>query len=721
MTRGFAIGIIAVALGAGAMLHAQSARSAEVQLKAAQQKAEVEGDLKGAIEAYKKVVASAGANRALAAQALLRMAECYQKLGDAEARRIYERVIREYGDQKELVALAQTRVGVTDTTRMTSRRVSTVRVGGVGYGTVSPDGKYFPFTNWENGDLYLRDLVTGADRRLTNSSGLLSRPSQFAVQAAFSKDGKQLAYGWLNSTVSELRIVDSTSANIPQPRRVFHNDDVKQIWPDDWSGDGKWLAVQVRREDKTAQIGLVGVQDGALRVLKSVEWLGATRVMYSPDGKYHAHDLPVSDTENQRDVFILAVDGARDVAAVVHPANDLVMGWSTDGSRLLFASDRSGAMGLWQLPVRDGRPDGTPDLIKPNVEGAPLGVTSHGALYSLVHHPRFNSALSSDIQVATFDFETGRFLSRPVSPVQSFVGTNSNPSWSPDGKSLAYVSRREEATSMGTNVIAIRSIDTGQTRELRPALNMYPPIVRWSADGRSLLTQGKDTKGRQGLFRIDAQSGAVSVIAFSPDEGEIRLPAESPGGAQLYYIHGAQRGSEFAVLGRHLVTGNESELARSEQSDKFFDVIRGPNIFAPDLSPDGRWIVVRREDPAKLAASETSDKAAAKSSALLLVSARGGQPREIIRVDLPRSVSVHSWTPDSRAILAAILSPDGPEELWRVPLDGGERRKLDTNIHGMTPFSLHPDGRQIAYALTERAKDDEVWVLENFLQSQARR
>src|SRR6266540_4329383 len=111
MTRGFAIGIIAVALGAGAMLHAQSARSAEVQLKAAQQKAEVEGDLKGAIEEYKKVIAMAGANRALAAQALVRMAECYQKLGDAQARAIYDRVVREYADQKDVVAIALMRIG----------------------------------------------------------------------------------------------------------------------------------------------------------------------------------------------------------------------------------------------------------------------------------------------------------------------------------------------------------------------------------------------------------------------------------------------------------------------------------------------------------------------------------------------------------------------------------------------------------------------------------
>jgi TolA-binding protein len=32
---------------------------------------------------------------------LLKMAECYQKLGDSEAEATYERVIRDYADQKE--------------------------------------------------------------------------------------------------------------------------------------------------------------------------------------------------------------------------------------------------------------------------------------------------------------------------------------------------------------------------------------------------------------------------------------------------------------------------------------------------------------------------------------------------------------------------------------------------------------------------------------------
>ena len=40
----------------------------------------------------------------------MRMAECYQKLGDAESRKIYEQVVKDYADQKEAVTLARARL-----------------------------------------------------------------------------------------------------------------------------------------------------------------------------------------------------------------------------------------------------------------------------------------------------------------------------------------------------------------------------------------------------------------------------------------------------------------------------------------------------------------------------------------------------------------------------------------------------------------------------------
>jgi len=88
----------------------KSTLDVEMEFRAAQQKELVDGDLRGAIEKYRAVVSQAGSNRAIAAKALVRMAECYQKQGDTEARRLFERVIREYPEQQEAVALAQARL-----------------------------------------------------------------------------------------------------------------------------------------------------------------------------------------------------------------------------------------------------------------------------------------------------------------------------------------------------------------------------------------------------------------------------------------------------------------------------------------------------------------------------------------------------------------------------------------------------------------------------------
>src|SRR6266851_1181746 len=83
---------------------------AEVLLQAAHQKQLVEGQLEEAIQLYKRIVQEHSGNRAVAAKALLEMGQCYEKLGNTEARKAYERVLREYGDQNEAAAQARARL-----------------------------------------------------------------------------------------------------------------------------------------------------------------------------------------------------------------------------------------------------------------------------------------------------------------------------------------------------------------------------------------------------------------------------------------------------------------------------------------------------------------------------------------------------------------------------------------------------------------------------------
>ncbi len=82
---------------------------------------------------------------------------------------------------------------------------------------VSPDGRYFAFVDWSTGgDLAVRDLTTGAERRLTKNTG-----REEAEDAMFSPDGRQIAYVWQvykeNEQRWDLSVVPVAGGN---PRRI---------------------------------------------------------------------------------------------------------------------------------------------------------------------------------------------------------------------------------------------------------------------------------------------------------------------------------------------------------------------------------------------------------------------------------------------------------------------------------------------------------------------
>ena len=71
---------------------------------------QAEKDLRGAIQFYQKVTSLPGAERKLAAEALYRMAECQQALGNAEARKTYQRIVKDFADQRDVAGRAGDRL-----------------------------------------------------------------------------------------------------------------------------------------------------------------------------------------------------------------------------------------------------------------------------------------------------------------------------------------------------------------------------------------------------------------------------------------------------------------------------------------------------------------------------------------------------------------------------------------------------------------------------------
>ena len=686
---------LAFGITATTLVLAQGARSIEAQFKAAQHAEEVEGDLRKAIEQYRQIARSGDRN--VVVRALIRMAECHQKLGDAESRNIYERIVRDYADQREAALLARARLG--SVARAGRHQGITLRKAWDGHASGSPaariltsvsaDGRHLPYIG-ANGVVNLHDLANGTDRPLTAAD-------QCGGPSAISRDGMQVAYErYCGEFGSELRIVTVQGNGVPASRLLYASADVAQITPMDISPDKALIAVTLVRKDRSRQIGLVGTADGSLRVLKSVDWRGSTRIFFSPDGRYLAHDLPVNDTSNQRDVFILAVDGSHETPVVVHPANDVVMGWSPDATQVLFGSDRrGGAMGLWSQGVDDRQTRGTPELIMESINTAfSLGVTSSGALYL------GKIAGDLDISLMPIDPVTGKQTGTPVRPVQNFVGTNLEPAYSPDGKSLAYLSWRNNNPIFGDpRVLVVRSLETGETRELRPNL-VYFDQVSWAPDGRAFVTGGTDPKGRNGVFRIDARTGDVTTIVQLPLGFERSFPQWSPSGSHIYYrvpLNEDAINGDVAFIERALETGAERELTRG-------------NLGSISVSPDGHWVAAQKSD--RLTSSQV----------IVLVPIAGGETRELFRATSPESMAVQfsglPWTPDSRSLIVRKRSAHNDMELWLLPIANEPPRKLDLDVSRWATgnrglITLSPDGRQIAFLSGQQIS--EVWVLENFL------
>lgn len=696
---------IAIAVTTAVLAAAQRPGPAHVALKAAIDKELVDGDLKGAIALYAKAVSEAKADRAIAAKALIRMAECHEKLGSAESRRIYERVLREYAEQKEAVATARAKLGSGDATTsgVVARQVWTGRNAETA-GTISADGRLLSFVDWDTGDLAVRDLATGTDRRLTTNASWRDA-EDFAEESAISRDGKQVAYIWYKSKEDrpELRVGNLTGEF--KPRTVYDNPDLTWISVHDWSPDGNTVAVLVNRNDRTSQIGLISIRDGSLRVLRSVGWRTSSRIAFSPDGRYLGFDLRENEIGPQRDVFLLAVDGSVQIHAVAHRGNDILLGWSPDGQWLLFGSDRMGSMSLWGLPLAGGIPRGTPELLKEGIadQAQPIGVTHDGALF----YGAFDNAAHQRVQIAPFDFRTGKFSSEAADVTQDYRESSALPDWSPDGGQIAYLSWRGSSRISNTALV-IRSLETGQLRELHPKLS-YFSRPRWAPDGQSFLTLGTDLLGRTGIYRIDKETAAATMLVQNQPEYRLGYPVWSPDGKSILFPRNHKEAKDTSLIRRDLSTGEERELIRRT-------FLGGVNI-----SPDGQSIVTPGVDKAT------------NARILLLIPFAGGEARELTRV--PSEVAAEAlsdgnqgvwlrvacWAPDSGSFLAwktrGRMVDQNTEEMWRIPINGSAPQMIEKRNLSLGGLAVHPDGRRIAFTVTETnsRRNSEIWSIQNFL------
>ena len=708
---GLAVAFLVSALAADNVSPGLSQQSAEDLYQAALLKKEAEGDLSGAIKLFQGIIVKFPDKREVAAKAQLQIGVCHEKLGTAEAEKAFQKVIDNYPEQSEAVREAKEKLSLLLKSRAFMEKGDTefkLRQVWAGQevdttGAVSPDGRYLSFVDWETGDLAMRDLALGTNRRLTNKGPWTQSP-EFALFSKWSPDGRRIVFQWYNKDeIFELRVLDIKDSASRVLYKAGKKDDYVQVF--DWSPDGKHVVAAFYHgpapiEGKNIQLGLVSAEDGSVKILKShFETYpadpGPWGFVFSPDGKYIAYDISQEGKANeQRDILLLSVDGSSEIPLIEHPAVDTVIDWTPDGKGFLFMSDRTGTQDLWFIGIAGGKPQGGPHVIKPGLGSIePMGVTSRGAMFYGL------PGGATDVYEVGLDARTGKILSPPKKAVLLYEGTNAYPDYSPDGKFLAYISTPSHSIFRPRRVLGILSLESGRVRELNPNLVAFDS-PRWAPDGRALSVEGMDPQSRVGgIYRIDAQTSDVVPIVLIDKGTEIYSHRWSKDGKVMFYSTGDRAGKSGSVFVHNFETGREERLSGSPSNAQWIDI-----------SPDGKWLVLLNREGKR---------------AIRIMPASGGEPREIYSFEQEgNQIMTPAWSADGRYIYFPKLqkSPGAMMDLYRVSVDGGDAQKIDLTMGRFRHFSIHPDGQRIAFSsMGANPEQSQVWVMENFLPEGAAR
>jgi Tol biopolymer transport system component len=639
--------------------------SAEVALRTAIERETVKGDLKGAIDQYKKL--AQGKDRAVAAKALVHMGQCYEKLGDAEAANAYNRVVREFADQKDEAAEAkkflEAKAHPAESGIVVRQIVS--HSGNQQYGRgVSRDGRYMAYSLRLGLGIY--DLTIGKANLILPVS-----PGVSVFNTIISPDGKYVVYTQGGAPASNgLKVIGADGSN----PRLLAGDNNHVPWS--WAPDGKLILAGLFSKENGWQAALVSVADGSSRIVAS----NASDGKFSPDGR---HIALVRGQGGYGEIAVADVEGGSE-SLIVGGRNRNPM-WAPDGKRLLVVSDRNGQPALWSVHIENGSVGSGLEFVPANVNNL-LGGTPNGEYYYSL------TSRNIDLYVADMDPETETLRSKPSQiTTQDF---NYGATWSPDGQHLAYYVIRGFGSGSSRETVMIRSAKTGEVREVpaKEPINSATRMPLWFPDSRTLLIYAYNGK----LGRLDVQTGEFKAL---PDEAKIPSYQDgantaargtavllAPDGRSVYYLSRDREAGATRFLRRALEGGPETEVCR----------IRTNMVNGFSLSPDGSQLVF-------------------VAGPIWTCPTSGGEPKLFYHPPATWSFASRpgphqpAWSKDGQRVFV-IFGWDGGD-VFSFPREGGEPKPLGFGLHQKACLDLSPDGTQMVFA--DEQWSNQLWMIKN--------
>jgi dipeptidyl aminopeptidase/acylaminoacyl peptidase len=321
-------------------------------------------------------------------------------------------------------------------------------------------------------------------------------------------------------------------------------------------------------------------------------------------------------------------------------------------------------------------------------------------------------------------------------------GGASGPAWSPDGQSIAFISKRSGDVAQ----IHVISPDGGEAKQLAN-LPMAPSGLKWSTDSKTIYCvvwtwpdapddesykkkekTGKDNKVQayvidDALYRVwdhwIADGKRPVVFAVDAANGKHRnlfantkrsLPASggsasdydvSPDGKEICFTSESTKelgmDNNFDLYVMPIDTSRDGKGARAEPKNITAD--NPANDFAPAYSPNGKSIAFSRQ---------TTKFFYADRIRLMVHDRAGGKNREITKLD--RSCVSHLWNPESDELIFE-NEDKGYHRIRTISLKNNE---LGTLLVGSGPQQCK-DGTHIAFTRSAFDAPTSLWVLNKVL------
>jgi Tol biopolymer transport system component/tRNA A-37 threonylcarbamoyl transferase component Bud32 len=471
-------------------------------------------------------------------------------------------------------------------------------------------------------------------------------------------------------------------------RRYQHISDVKVELQEIKEDSDSAAAAPVRARSRR-RFWVAATLAGLLSVAASVAWLlwrpvpAAPRLVqltsmrgfelfpaFSPSGDEVAFAWQGEKLDNL-DIYIKRVDSPELRRLTTDPAPEGAPSWSPDGRRIAFI--RAGLIGfrIYEVSPLGGQPRKVSDF--PARRGHPPSWSPDGRWLAVARAPSPREPALEGVYLLPVEGGEPRRLELPRDD-----GTPVIPSFSPDGRRLAYLSLTGFAA--GTFHVADLGADfvpKGPPRRVTLTNAMPAGQLAWARDGKSLV-----------FARIE-QDLTLWRVGIGGDRAPERV--ELAGLGAVFPATVASRDRLAFVRGLRSV-----DIYRFAPGRPSEPVVASSLVwdFNADISPDGRRIVYE-------ASGETQD--------IWLADIDGSNTAQLTRGPGQLQGSPR-WSPDGRRVAFDSQAADGHADVWTIDAEGGPPRRLTQEPGDETTPSWSRDGRHVYFSSTPAAGGGtDVW------------